>query len=392
MKIENKQIKIKDLVGKKGFLNDGDWVESKDQDAKGTIRLIQLADIGDGIFKNKSKRFMNEDKFIKLNCTELKKGDILIARMPDPLGRACIFPGLENKSATVVDVAVLRVDNDIADNRFVMYMINTPNFRNAINNNITGTTRKRISKKNLSNLQIPLPSLLTQKEIVKELDRANLLLQNRKESIKLLDEYLKSVFFDMFGDPVLNTKNWKTLKFEDVGTLERGKSKHRPRNAPELLGGTHPLIQTGDVSNAGTYIETFSSTYSDLGLSQSKKWPKGTLCITIAANIAKTGILAFDACFPDSVVGFIPNEKLTNNEFILFWMSFLQKSLEEMAPESAQKNINLEILRKLDVIVPPIDIQEKFAQQVRKAELVKKKYKEQLSKFEDLFNIQLKNL
>jgi len=196
----------------------------------------------------------------------------------------------------------------------------------------------------------------------------------------------------MFGDPVLNTKNWKTLKFEEIGTLERGKSKHRPRNAPELLGGIHPLIQTGDVSNAGTYIETFSSTYSDLGLSQSKKWPKGTLCITIAANIAKTGILTFDACFPDSVVGFIPNEKLTNNEFILFWMSFLQKSLEEMAPESAQKNINLEILRKLDVIVPPIDIQEKFAQQVRKAELVKKKYKEQLSKFEDLFNIQLKNL
>ncbi len=392
MKIENKQIKIKDLVGKKGFLNDGDWVESKDQDAKGTIRLIQLADIGDGIFKNKSKRFMNEDKFIKLKCTELKEGDILIARMPDPLGRACIFPKLEQKSATVVDVAVLRVDNDIADNRFVMYMINTPNFRNTINNNVTGTTRKRISKKNLSNLQIPLPSLSVQNEIVKELDYVNMLLQKRKESIDLLDEYLKNVFLDIFGDPVLNTKNWKTLKFEEIGTLERGKSKHRPRNAPELLGGTHPLIQTGDVSNAGTYIETFSSTYSDLGLSQSKKWPKGTLCITIAANIAKTGILTFDACFPDSVVGFVPDKKLTNNEFILFWMSFLQKSLEEMAPESAQKNINLEILRKLDVIVPPIDIQEKFAQQVRKAELVKKKYKEQLSKFEDLFNIQLKNL
>lgn len=223
-----RQIKIKDLIGENGLLSDGDWVESKDQDATGTIRLIQLADIGDGIFKNKSRKFMNENKFMKLNCTELKEGDILIARMPDPLGRACIFPKLGNKSATVVDVTVLRVDDNIADNRFVMYMINTPNFRNTINSNVTGTTRKRISKKNLSNLQIPLPSLLVQKEIVKELDRVNLLIQKRKESINLLDEYLKSVFLDMFGDPVLNHKKWPTKTIEEIVKNEKYSIKRGP--------------------------------------------------------------------------------------------------------------------------------------------------------------------
>ncbi len=155
------------------------------------------------------------------------------------------------------------------------------------------------------------------------------------------------------------------MKFSEVGTLDRGKSKHRPRNAPELLGGIHPLIQTGDVANSGGYITEYFSTYSDIGLAQSKMWKKGTLCITIAANIAKTGILTFDACFPDSVVGFQPNQHV-EVEFIQHWLGFLQKQLEETAPEVAQKNINLAILRDLDVIIPDKALQMKFKGVVKK--------------------------
>ena len=94
-----------------------------------------------------------------------------------------------------------------------------------------------------------------------------------------------------------------------MGELAREKSKNRPRNAPELLNGPYPLIQTGDIANAGIYLKEYTQTYSELGLKQSKMWKKGTLCITIAANIAKASILTFDACFPDSVVAFIPSEK-----------------------------------------------------------------------------------
>ena len=95
-------------------------------------------------------------------------------------------------------------------------------------------------------------------------------------------------------------------------------------------------------------------------------WDSGTLCITIAANIAKTAILGFNACFPDSIVGFIAND-LTNNIFVHYWFGFFQKILELQAPESAQKNINLKILRELDVIVPPIQLQNRFADYVSKA-------------------------
>ncbi|MDU1348227.1 restriction endonuclease subunit S [uncultured Clostridium sp.] len=174
----------------------------------------------------------------------------------------------------------------------------------------------------------------------------------------------------MFGDPVLNTKNWDMKILSEVGSLGRGVSKHRPRNAPELLGGDYPLIQTGDVANAVLYIKEYNSTYSELGLKQSKLWEKGTLCITIAANIAKTGILTFDACFPDSVVGFVAGDK-TNNIFMYYWFSLFQKLLEDQAPESAQKNINLKILGGLKVIVPPIELQNQFADFVKQVDKLK---------------------
>ncbi|MFC3092982.1 4'-phosphopantetheinyl transferase [Alteromonas sediminis] len=154
-----------------GLLSDGDWVESKDQDSNGVIRLIQLADIGDGFFKNKSQRFMNHEKAELLRCTFLKEGDVLIARMPDPLGRASIFPKLDSQSVTVVDVCIARVNDDsILNNRLLKYWINSPEIRQQIQMQATGTTRRRITKKKLSLLELPIPPKQDQKHIADKLD------------------------------------------------------------------------------------------------------------------------------------------------------------------------------------------------------------------------------
>src|SRR5262249_8289055 len=153
-------------------------------------------------------------------------------------------------------------------------------------------------------LAIPLPPLDEQRRIAAILDHADALRAKRRRALACLDTLTQSVFVDMFGNPVRNERGWPTRKLVELGTLDRGVSKHRPRNDPALLGGPYPLIQTGDVANSGGYITGFVATYSELGLAQSRLWPAGTLCITIAANIAKTGVLTFDACFPDSVVGF----------------------------------------------------------------------------------------
>jgi type I restriction enzyme S subunit len=242
-----------------------------------------------------------------------------------------------------------------------------------IESGTSGSVRDSLKFSALSKIKIPLPPLATQQRIAAILDAADALRRKDQELLRKYDELAQAIFIDMFGDPVKNEKGWEVKKFMDLGKLDRGVSKHRPRNAPELLGGDYPLIQTGDVANSGGIIKTFKATYSDLGLKQSKLWSKGTLCITIAANIAKTGLLDFDACFPDSIVGFQPNNKLSNSVYIQFWIGFLQKILEDNAPESAQKNINLEILRGLDVICPPIELQNEFELKIQLLNCLKEK-------------------
>ncbi|WP_404315534.1 restriction endonuclease subunit S [Prescottella equi] len=157
-------------LGQSGLFSDGDWVESKDQDPSGGNRLIQLADIGVGAFKDKSSRWMNDEAFSRLRCTELAQDDILIARMPDPLGRACLCPALPYRSATVVDVAILRPNRKIVLPRWLMWAINSDEVSARISEFATGTTRRRISRKNLTKIEIPLPPLPEQHRIVEALE------------------------------------------------------------------------------------------------------------------------------------------------------------------------------------------------------------------------------
>ena len=224
---------------------------------------------------------------------------------------------------------------------------------------ISGSAQPQITRQGLEKVEISICPPNEQVSIVSILKTIESLILARKKELKYLDEIVKARFVEMFGDPVINTYGLPEAILSELGELGRGISKHRPRNDPKLLGGEYPLVQTGDVANAGLYITSYNSTYSELGLRQSKLWKKGTLCITIAANIAKTSILEFDACFPDSIVGFIANEK-TNNIFIHYWFSFFQSILESQAPESAQKNINLKILSELKVIMPKKEKQDDF--------------------------------
>jgi type I restriction enzyme S subunit len=251
--------------------------------------------------------------------------------------------------------------------------------------NTEGAVRDSLKYRGLESIKIPLPPLDDQKRIAHLLGKVEGLIARRKHHLQQLDDLLKSVFLEMFGDPVRNEKGWDNKPLALLGDLDRGVSKHRPRNAPELLNGKYPLIQTGDVSNAGTYIEAFTQTYSELGFAQSKLWPAGTLCITIAANIAQTGILTFDACFPDSVVGFTADEGEANALYILgiFW--FFQRILEKNAPAAAQKNINLRILRELEVPAPPRNLQNQFAAIVEKVEGLKSRYQQSLTDLESLY-------
>jgi type I restriction enzyme S subunit len=147
---------------------------------------------------------------------------------------------------------------------------------------------------------------------------------------------------------------WEWVRFPELGIFGRGKSKHRPRNDISLFkNGKYPVVQTGDVARANKIINTYTGLYNENGLAQSRIWPKGTLCITIAANIADAAILGFDACFPDSVVGFIPSNEIGQADYFGYFMRTAKSHLQDYAPSTAQKNINVGILEKLLIPLPP---------------------------------------
>jgi len=155
--------------------------------------------------------------------------------------------------------------------------------------------------------------------------------------------------------------NWAEVPFNDLGEVGRGKSKHRPRYAEHLYGGKYPFIQTGDIRSSNGRITEHTQTYSEEGLAQSKLWPKGTMCITIAANIAETAILTYPACFPDSVVGFIANEDKCDVRFIEYSFRLLKRRLQSEAIGSVQDNINLATLSRLNIKLPPLIEQKAIA-------------------------------
>lgn len=156
---------------------------------------------------------------------------------------------------------------------------------------------------------------------------------------------------------------WEITSLSELGTFSRGKSKHRPRNDIKLFeGGTYPLVQTGDVKATNLYITKNDSYYNDFGLKQSKLWPAGTLCITIAANIAETAILSYPMCFPDSIVGFNANPEKSSELFVYYFFEYIKKEIQKSASGSIQDNINIDYLSKMRIKIPEKDYQDKIVE------------------------------
>lgn len=318
--------------------------------------------------------------------TNFQDGDLLLAK---------ITPCFENGKIAQAwlcyplgvgstEFHVIRPNPNTLDARFALHLLRTPQVRVAGERRMTGSAgQRRVPEAYIAQLELPLPPIEEQRRTSEILDRAAAIRAKRQESITHLNDLRRSIFADMFGDPVANPRQLPVRTLNELGSLERGVSKHRPRNDPHLLGGAYPLIQTGDVANSGGIIRSFSATYSELGLRQSKLWPSGTLCITIAANIAKTGILTFPACFPDSVVGFTADSSTT--AYVKTWFLFIQKALEASAPMSAQRNINLAILRELPVPVPSRRELEEFAARTARVESMRDDLVSNLDDMEELF-------
>lgn len=380
-----------EITGEDGVFIDGDWVESKDQDPNGDVRLIQLADIGDGWFINKSNRFLKKETAKKLRCTFLKSGDILIARMPDPLGRACIFPGLDMPCVTVVDVCIIRPDDKIVSNDWLKFLINSYDFRNTINQYITGTTRLRISRGNLAKLPFKLPSLQDQIKIANQLTEAENLITQRKESILMLDELLKSSFLDMFGDPVKNEKGWVVKKLKDV--------------CIKITDGTHfspPIVDVGIPYITAKHVREnkidfwakpwFISEEDHKEIYKRCSPKKGDiLYIKDGATTGYSAINRYDFEFSmlSSLALLKVNCKILNAEYLNSWLNndiVKTRILKGMAG-GAIKRLTLTKINQLPINVPPIELQNQFATVVEKVETLKAEYQKSLGELENMYGV-----
>ncbi|WP_426791818.1 restriction endonuclease subunit S [Sphingobacterium sp. WOUb80] len=299
-----------------------------------------------------------------------------------------------------------------------------------------GTGMVHITKPVFENHEIPLPPLSEQERIVAKLDKLFAQHEKIKKALDRIPQLLKTFRQQVLTQAVTGTlteqwregkkledadifirkvisdrnENDRTLKrkltykfiegsyeipdkwsfsfLQNLGEFTRGRSKHRPRNDKKLFNGAYPFIQTGDVSNATMYINEYKNTYSEFGLKQSRLFPKGTLCVTIAANIAETAILNFDSCFPDSVVGYVPYRNLYSSEFAMYFIKTIQKELEHFAPATAQKNINMAILGEIPFPVPPLQEQQEIVHRVEslffKADAIETRYQTLKAKINNL--------
>ena len=238
--------------------------------------------------------------------------------------------------------------HDFIDTEYFYQLLSSPYVNEQFHNLASGAVVKNISGDLVKKVVLPIPPLPEQKRIVSMLDRAFEAIdkakanaeQNLKNAKELFESYLQGVFSN--GKLKIENGEWEEKMLEQISDVfGRGKSRHRPRNDKKLYGGKYPFIQTGDIRNCNHYITDYSQTYNEIGLAQSKLWPKGTICITIAANIAETGILSFDACFPDSVIGIVVNKKIADLDFVEYLLQSFRVKIQSLGKGSAQDNINM---------------------------------------------------
>lgn len=237
---------------------------------------------------------------------------------------------------------------------------------------------------------VKVPPLPEQQRIVRLLDEAfdgiATATANAEKNIQnvraLFESHLQAIF-------TRGGKGWKQKTLEEIAiSFGRGKSRHRPRNEPTLYGGKYPFIQTGDIRNSDHFITEYSQTYSEVGLAQSKLWPKGTICITIAANIAETGILGFDACFPDSVIGVVPNPEAADVDYVEYLLQSFKVRIQALGKGSAQANINMGTFENERFPFPSVNEQKQIVDKLNalreEARRLESIYEQKLTAFEEL--------
>lgn len=360
-------MRFSEIAGETGIFVDGDWIEKKDQDAKGAVRLIQLADVGPGEFRDTSDRHITVEKADELHCTFLRKGDILIARLGDPLCKACVFP-LDGLYITAVDVAILRIGSDVVNPKYLIYLLNSPWFKDQVKQYESGTTRKRISRKNLDRIEMIFPPLLEQERIVARIEELFSQLDTGVETLKKtkaqLAVYRQAVLkeaFDSIEDQYYQTLNTAILGSPQNG-LYKPKSDYSDNGTPILrIDGFYDGFIVKDyyykrVNLTVDEITRYSLEIGDLIVNRVNSMPYLGKCALVR-------FLGETTVFESNMMRIkLDNEKV-NGDFLTYYLSSStgRKELTKSAKQAVnQASINQTDVGNAIVPMPPVEIQKRL--------------------------------
>ncbi|MCY2976982.1 MAG: restriction endonuclease subunit S [Planctomycetota bacterium] len=327
------------------------------------VTFVKMASVSEDGFLDDFEVRSYEDA--KKGFTYFEEGDVLLAKITPCFenGKAAVVEGVPHRIGFgSTEFHVLRAGPKI-DTRYLFYFLWNDKLRENGRTQMSGAAgQKRVPSDFLANLELPLPPLDEQRRIAAVLDKANALRRQRQESLQLTEKLLRSVFLNMFGDPVGNPKNLPTDDLENLAKLERGKFTPRPRNDPSYYGGKFPFIQTGDITRSKGRIKSWTQTLNEKGIRVSREFQPGTVVIAIVgATLGETAIVETPVYCPDSIIGVTPYPTKATSEYIEFLLRLWKPRLKELAPDAARANLNLERLRPLPALIPKLELQKEFS-------------------------------
>ena len=347
------------------------------------IRIIRITNVQKGYIEDSSPKFYNERDMERLENFYLFERDILIS-LTGNVGRVArvtkeILPAALNQR-----VASIKPNEDI-NNDYLFYMMNSDKFENICILESNGVAQKNLGTTALSKIRIPVPTIKIQKQIVEVLDEAKNLVDKRKKQISLLDNLIESIFYDMFGDPVINDKGWNLSKLESISRIVRGAS---PRPINEYLGGTIPWIKIGDGSKGDDiYLHDTQEKIIEEGVSKSRFVEKGSLIFAnCGVSLGFSRIITFDGCIHDGWLALQEIDEKVNKIFLLKVLNSYTEYFRATAPDGTQPNLNTTIMKRFEVPIPPLLLQNQFVEKIETIKRQKQLLENSLTLLEDNYN------
>ena len=363
---------------------DGDWILSADMSETGEIGLVQLKHIGEGKFLNKKFNFITKKRCNQLKCTFLKKGDLLVSRMAEPICRSCILPKLDFDTITSVDVTIVRPLNNLVIREYLNILFNSNLIKNQVDNYTTGTTRARISRKNLERLKLILPPLPTQKKIVSILEKAEKAKEWRREADELTKEFLKAVFMEMFGDK----KKFEKVKIEE--TIIQTENENPEREYPDKY---FEYVDISSIDNKQGKIITATKILGKEAPSRAKQKIKfnDLLISTVRPNLNSVALVPKELDQQICSTGFCVLRADTKKVFpeYIYHISRSSQFIESMnkiAKGASYPAVSDRDILSYEISLPPLPLQNKFALIVKEVEQMKEQQKYSKEHLNNLFN------